>query len=102
MRKIYICHPFSGEIEENIRSVQDICKQVFTAGDFPIAPQIYLSQFIDEKTNREQALSLCLDMLKGCDCMNVYGGRISDGMALELNFCQSNGIPIVFVDSGES
>jgi hypothetical protein len=62
----------------------------------PIAPQLYLPHLIDEATQRERALDLCLELLATCDEVRVFGRRVSPGMERELQHAARLGIPIRF------
>ena len=68
----------------------------------PVAPQLYLPQFVDERTERERALDLCLELLDACDEVRVYGGTVTAGMRAELARAEAKGIPVRFADAAES
>jgi DNA polymerase-3 subunit epsilon len=95
-RRIYVCHPFAGDPEDNAVRVAEICKALIESGYVPIAPQIYLPRFIDEATDRDRALRLGIDLLDCCDELRVYGGRITAGMRGEIEYAESRGIPVRF------
>ena len=96
--RIYVCHPFAGDVEVNTGRVKIICRALVENGLLPVAPQLYLPQFMDEATDRDRALELCLGLLEVCDEVRVYGGRISSGMRLEIKHAEALGIPVRFVD----
>jgi len=95
-RRVYVCHPFADAPERNIASVRVISRQLMSAGLLPIAPHLYLPQFVNEATERERALQLCLELLDGCDELRVFGDRVSPGMQRELDHARRHGIPVRF------
>jgi len=98
LRRIYVCHPFAADPEGNAERVRALCLVLVECGVLPIAPQIYLPQFVDETAHRDRALQLCLGLLEVCDEVRVYGGRITSGMRLEIEHAESLGLPVRFVD----
>ena len=48
MKKIFICSPLRGNIEENIRKAKGYSREVVLAGHIPITPHIYFTQFLNE------------------------------------------------------
>jgi dienelactone hydrolase len=96
--RIYVCHPFAGDPEGNADRVRAICRVLVESGLLPVAPQVYLPQFMDETTDRDRALELCLGLLEVCHELRVYGGRITSGMRLEIDRAEALGIPVRFVD----
>jgi dienelactone hydrolase len=83
-----VCHPYANDPEGNKAKVREICRGIKEEGHLPVAPQIYLDQFVSEEREREYALEACLDLLVICGEMRVYGSYISKGMAEEINFAQ--------------
>ena len=83
MKKVFVCHPFAGDPEGNVRKVREICSQLAVEDFLPLAPQIYLLQFLDEATQRDLALRLCLELVRISDQVRVYG-EPTEGMRLEI------------------
>ena len=99
-RRVYVCHPFRDDPVGNAAKVADICRSLTDAGFAPIAPQLYLPAFVDEATQREEALSLCLELLDVCDEVRVYGDRVTDGMRAEVRHAEARGIAVSFASAG--
>lgn len=93
--KVYIAHPYAGDVAANVERVRAICQGVVAEGHLPIAPQLYLPAFIDEASDRELALKLCLELVACCDALWLYGTRISPGMEREISVAQEHRIPVV-------
>ena len=97
-RRVYVCHPFADDPEGNAERVREICRALSESGFLPIAPHVYLPHFLDEKTERERALSLCLELVETCDELRVYGGRVTAGMRREIEHAERRGIPVRFAE----
>jgi DNA polymerase-3 subunit epsilon len=96
LKRVYVCHPFSDGPAANIGRVHRISRGLIAEGVLPIAPHLYLPQLIDEATQRERALDLCVELLSTCDEVRVFGGRITPGMERELHYAARHGIPVRF------
>ena len=93
--RVYVAHPYSDDPAANIVRVRAICRAVVDEGHVPIAPHLFLPAFVDEATERDLALRLCLELVAGCDALWFYGTRISPGMEREISAAQALGIPVV-------
>ncbi len=93
--RVYVAHPYADDPVGNIERVRAICRAVVDEGHVPIAPHLFLLAFVDEATERELALRLCLELVAGCEALWFYGTRISPGMEREISAAQANGIPVV-------
>jgi DNA polymerase-3 subunit epsilon len=96
LKRVYVCHPFSEGPSANIGRIHRISRGLLAEGVLPIAPQLYLPQLVDEATQRERALNLCIELLNACDEVRVFGSRISPGMERELQHATRVGIPVRF------
>lgn len=93
--RVYVAHPFSGDVAVNIGRVRAICRAIVDEGHVPIAPHLYLPAFIDETTERDLALRLCTELVACCDALWLYGTRITPGMEKEIAAAHGRGIPVV-------
>ena len=93
---VYIASPFAGDTESNIRKAQGYCRFAVAKNCIPIAPHLHYPQFMDDddKTQREQGLFFALVILGKCDELWVFGDRVSNGMAREIEKAEKRGIPI--------
>ncbi len=87
-------HPFSSDPIRNANCVVPVARAIALAGDLPLAPQLYLPQFIDEGSERSLAMKLCLGFLARSDEIRVHG-QPTDGMRLEIAAAERLGIPLV-------
>jgi hypothetical protein len=85
MKRVFICHPFGADPEGNVRALREVCRRVVGIGHNPIAPQLWLPQFMDDATERGRAMALCLDLLEACDEVWVFrrGAALTEGQLVE-------------------
>lgn len=89
----YISHPYGGK-EENKQEVEEIVRQL--AKEHPehtfLSP-IHAVGFMYNDFDYDTGLNMCLELLKRCDMMYVYGDwQNSVGCKAEIEFCEDNGI----------
>lgn len=103
LTKIYVCSPCKGikgdgGILENLPKARQYCK--FIIQNFPdmlpIAPHLYLTNFMDDSKPNERKLALEFGkhLLAECKEIWVFGYLISDGMAAEITEAGRLQIPI--------
>ena len=97
MRRVYVCHPFAGDVPGNTTRVRAICRALADSGFLPVAPHLYLPRFLDEATERERALAVCLELVAACDEVRVYGGTVTAGMMREIERAEALGLPVRIV-----
>ncbi|MEM5767718.1 MAG: DUF4406 domain-containing protein [Bacillota bacterium] len=101
---VYICSPYAGEVEYNINRARGYCRLAVSKGYIPLAPHLHYPQFMDDDDREQRQLGLffALVLLGKCDEMWVFGSRISEGMAREIDAAERRGILIRrFNDKGE-
>ena len=81
---VYICSPFSGDIEGNTEKARKYSRFAVHEGAVPLAPHLLLPQFMSEKTERELAMFMDMVFLGRCEQLWVFGTSISKGMAAEI------------------
>ena len=84
MKKVYICSPCRGDYENNIQRAKEYSRAAAMKGCIPIAPHIYLTQFMDDTipAERELALSFGRELVLQCDELWAFGlSHPSAGMA---------------------
>lgn len=92
-RRVYVCHPFSADPIRNILRVRGIARGLIDAGHCPVAPHLYYPQIVNEDTERDLAMSLCLELVSTCDELRVYG-EPSPGMRREIDHARRIGVPV--------
>ncbi len=95
---VYVAHPISGDVEGNIKSVLQICKEIHTKRTVPFAPYIVALQYLNDDIPKERRLGADANAMYFkagiVDELWLYGDKISPGMAEEVVLCRELGIPI--------
>ena len=106
MKLIYICSPFrsdnKAEQYANVRAAQKYCREAYKQNCIPVAPHLYLPQFLDDDTpaERDLALRIGLRLINYCSEVWVHGDRISEGMRGEIDYASSTGKKIIYFKTG--
>lgn len=85
---VYICSPFSGDIEGNSEKAKRYCRFAVDAGAIPFASHLLLPQFMSEQTERETAMFFNKVFIGRCEQMWVFGNRITVGMEKEIKWAK--------------
>ena len=96
---IYVCAPFSADPVSNTARARIIARCLVHAGHLPVVPHLLFPAILDEGTDRDLALQLCLRLVQLVDEVWVYG-RLTEGMRLEISAAEKFGIPVRFEVSG--
>jgi len=93
---VYICSPFSGDTEGNIKMAQDFCRFALEKGNIPLAPHLMFPQFMDDNNEKERDLALFMDIILMGKCQEVWvlGDVISRGMGVEIEKAKIRRQPI--------
>lgn len=83
---VYICSPYSGDIEMNIKKARTFCRFAIEKNYIPLAPHLLFPQFMDDDDSKERELAMFMNMvlLGKCNELWVFGSTISNGMAQEI------------------
>ncbi len=84
---VYICSPFSGDVERNVKAAQDYSRFVVEQGHIPIAPHLLFPQFLNDDNPTERQLGMLFGnaIMSKCSEVWVFGNKISAGMKAEIN-----------------
>lgn len=74
-KMVYICSPFSGDMEGNAVKARRCSRFAVDRGAIPIAPHLLLPQYMEEETERDLAIQSDLEILKRCDELWVFGAE---------------------------
>lgn len=96
MKLLYICSPFAGDIENNLRFARAACRYAADQGCAPLAVHLLYPQIMDDAdpSEREAGIQMGLRVLASCDELWICGKRISHGMSCEIAEVKRLGIPI--------
>ena len=83
---VYICSPFSGDVETNVANARRYSRYAVDKGYIPIAPHLLFPQFLDDNNPEERELGLFFGnaLMSKCAEVWVFGSRISSGMETEI------------------
>ena len=94
---VYVCSPYRGNIEENIKNARAYSRFTFEKKNIPITPHLLYPQFIndDDLFERNIAIHKINYVLIGlCKEMWVFGDEITEGMQREILVAQKRKKPI--------
>ncbi|QKN24057.1 MULTISPECIES: DUF4406 domain-containing protein [Caproicibacterium] len=96
MKLVYICSPYAGSIEENVRFAKAACRYAMKQGCAPIAPHLLYPQFLNDAVpmEREAGIRMGLRVLASCEELWVCGNHTSEGMEKEIAEAKRLGIPV--------
>ena len=91
---VYICSPYAGDVEHNVKAAQGYSRHAVDKGCIPLAPHLLFPQFLSEETERELAIFMDLVLLGKCEQLWVFGGEVSDGMRREIGRAKQKNMTI--------
>lgn len=83
---VYVCSPFSGNVEENTANARKYSRFAVERGYIPIAPHLLYPQFLNDNDPVERELGLYFGnvLMSHCAEVWVFGETISTGMDAEI------------------
>lgn len=100
MKKVFICSPYRGNIEENIKKAKFYGRIVIGTGRIPVIPPLYFPTFLDENNPNERmtGIEMGLELMDSCDEVYVFGFDITEGMKFELDYAGKKKKPVRLYD----
>lgn len=101
MKVVYIAHPISGNIKENLESIRRIVRNINLSNNdvVPFAPYWLdchaLNDSIPEERERGIKNDIELFNRDFIDEVWLYGDRVSNGMKAEIALAEKLGIPVL-------
>ena len=91
---VYICSPYSGDVQENIEKARAFCRLAVAKGYIPLAPHLLFPQFLNDGNPVERELGMHFgNVLMGfAKELWVCGETVSTGMAREIRRARKKGI----------
>ena len=83
---VYICSPYAGDVEMNVKAAQRYSRFAVDSGYLPIAPHLLFPQFLDDDNPKERQLGLFFGnaIMSKCSEVWVFGDTITSGMEEEI------------------
>jgi anti-repressor protein len=88
---IYVCSPYSGNIEENVCNARRYCRFALESRTIPIAPHLLYPQFMNDSDPAERYLAthtINYVLLGKCRELWVFGDVITEGMESEIRLAK--------------
>lgn len=82
---VYVCSPYSGDIEGNTEKARRFCRFAVDRGAIPMAPHLLFPQFLSEEKERELAMFMDIVLMGKCEELWVFGETFSSGMKAEID-----------------
>ena len=98
---VYICSPYAGDVEKNVKAAQRYSRFAVDSGYLPIAPHLLFPQFLNDHDPKERELGMFFGNVLMTKCIElwVFGGTISSGMADEIERAKRRNYTIRYFDS---
>ena len=94
---VYICSPFSGDVENNVIKARTYSRYALDEGNIPIAPHLLFPQFMNDESERRLAMHFNYVLLGKCEEVWVFGDNISSGMAEEIKIAKKRKMKIRYI-----
>ena len=94
---VYICSPFSGDVEGNTKKARAYSRYAVNQGFIPIAPHLLLPQFMKEDSERDLAMFMDIAILSKCKELWVFGSPTA-GMQAEIAYAEKKQMTIKYFD----
>lgn len=98
---VYICSPYSGDIEDNVKLARTLCAHAVARHTIPLAPHLLFPQFMDDTDPDARDLAMFFNriLLSKCEAIWVYTARVSAGMRAEIEWAHHLELPITYLDA---
>ena len=97
---VYVCSPYSGDVEGNTEKAKRYCRFAVDAGAIPLAPHLLLPLFMKEPQERELAMFMDMVFLGKCEELWVFGENFSPGMQAEIDKAKKRKIKTRYFTDG--
>lgn len=101
MKLVYICSPYAGDVENNVRFAKAACRYAMKQGCAPIAVHLLYPQILNDAvpSERKAGIRMGLRVLASCEELWLCGGAVSHGMSCEIAKAGRLGIPIRYLSA---
>lgn len=96
---IYVSHPYQMKEENKLDAENVVRKLVNDNPNHTYISGLHPFYFMYDEFDYETGINMCLEVLRRCDMMYVYGDwENSRGCKTEIEFCKKHGIPYKIFD----
>lgn len=98
---VYICSPYAGDVDANVKAARRYSKFAVDAGYLPVAPHLLFPQFMDDTNPKERDLAMFFGnvLMSKCAELWVFGDTVSSGMEAEIERAKRKNYPIRYFNS---
>lgn len=77
MKRVFICSPYAGTIESNVKVAQAICRKAIAEGYAPFAPHLHYPGIVDDAIpdEREKGIKAGLAFMELCNEVWAFVGN---------------------------
>lgn len=82
---VYVCAPYSGDVEENTKRAAAFAKYAYDKGNIPLTAHL-LFPFMDDTNEEDRRTAIFMDIVLMGKCQEVWvlGNEITRGMRIEI------------------
>ena len=97
---VYICAPYSGDVEANKERAADFAAYAYRKGNIPLTAHL-LFPFMDDADEEERRTATFMDIVLMGKCQEVWvlGDRVSSGMRREIGVAKRRRQHVRYFDS---
>ena len=101
MKLVYICSPYAGDVESNVRFAKAACRYAMKQGCAPVAVHLLYPQILNDivASERKAGIRMGLRVLASCEELWACGDIISHGMSCEIAKAGQLGIPVRYLSA---
>ena len=72
MKLVYICSPYAGEVERNIRFAQEACRYAISQNCAPVAVHLLYPQLLDDMVPKERKIGIQMGLRILINCEELW------------------------------
>ncbi|OCN00874.1 hypothetical protein A7X67_10555 [Clostridium sp. W14A] len=101
MKLVYICSPYAGDVESNVRFAKAACRYAMKQGCAPVAVHLLYPQILNDAVpaERKAGIQMGLRVLASCEELWACGDTISHGMSCEIAKAKRLGITVRYLSA---
>ena len=75
---VYICSPYSGDVEHNTERTRQFCRYALEHGQIPLSASLLFPQFMDDDKPEERELAMFMDIVLMGKCQGMLFPRVGE------------------------
>lgn len=94
MKVVYLAHALRGDKAGNLRRARAWFRWAIAQDVVVVMDWVLLAEEAPEFDNGDAWQPICLELLERCDEIWLVGGRVSEGMTIELHHATMHGLRV--------